>query len=655
MAGKATRTKQSNVIIALLFLFGFGVVLIVKAKVGGVVFFTQDSVSLISLADDLAHGRLPNLEQYAKGLPVNPWPLAYPALVALLSLGGLLKYELGCIVLQALALFSVLWVSTSKREYTGWILALASESALWLLGHGWSEFLFVAGILLTARTLDSNLQRAFWPASLALHARQPALPSIVFGYFFLKDKKRSFWPFVLSIATVVLYFIWNAIYTEQAFGGPRTPVSKDYSAWFANTANAALKELCWIKDTHTTWLIVLQLGLLAYIISQVRLRNESSRFIIGAGLGYGIVTVASHAVIRFSEDLDCRLMGPAMVLVLAGIFQEAKIKTQLVYSFAVLLLVISLPYRSFLSLSEPSSRYTPTPYILKLPSWVPAQPIIPSDNPLTVEGIALGRALFHDKRLSGNANISCATCHRPGMAFSERGIIRKGIRSTPSLLNVAWQPLLFADGGVLNLESVALAPLHSKNEMGGSLKTVRQLMRTDRKYQRMVKLAFGVDSAESIHFLRALAQFQRTLISTGAKADNAHWKPSKQELLGRQLFIEACQRCHTPPIYTNNQFYAVYRVPPKPLKPIPNILNGRYRITQNLKDLGAYKPPSLRNAAITYPYMHDASVASLEGCLHHGDYSIGQLARNHRLQSNHISRALVLYIEALTDTIPKLK
>ena len=97
---------------------------------------------------------------------------------------------------------------------------------------------------------------------------------------------------------------------------------------------------------------------------------------------------------------------------------------------------------------------------MHLPAWAPAM-AIPDRNPLTVEGVTLGQALFHDKRLSGSGQMSCASCHRPGMAFAQRGVVQVAGRNTPSLLNVGWQKALFWDGGVASLESVALAPLHS--------------------------------------------------------------------------------------------------------------------------------------------------------------------------------------------------
>jgi cytochrome c peroxidase len=166
----------------------------------------------------------------------------------------------------------------------------------------------------------------------------------------------------------------------------------------------------------------------------------------------------------------------------------------------------------------------------------------------------------------------------------------------------------------------------------------------------MVIAGFGTDSIESIHFLRALAQYQRTLVSSGARADKEILL-TQQERFGKQLFMQACASCHAPPFYTDFNYHRVYKTPKTPFHPLQNILNGRFRITQNLGDLSAYKTPSLRNVALTYPYMHDAGVPNLFDCLSHGTVQIDTLSKEKGLPSNQIKQALVSYLEALTDSV----
>ncbi|MCF4970741.1 cytochrome-c peroxidase, partial [Nostoc sp. CMAA1605] len=295
--------------------------------------------------------------------------------------------------------------------------------------------------------------------------------------------------------------------------------------------------------------------------------------------------------------------------------------------------------------------YAPTPYRLSTPAWAPAMPI-PQRNPLTVEGVELGRALFHDTRLSGSGKVSCAGCHQPKNAFARHDPPHPGMRNTPSLLNIGWHPRLFWDGGVSDLESVSLAPLHSAAEMGGNLVDVRTLLRTDGHYRRLLRKAFGTDSAQSWQILQALAQYQRTLVTKGARVDKPDWMPTEQEALGQLLFGESCARCHTPPFYTDFAYHAVYRVPAQPLWPIRSLENGRYRITQQPADLGAYKTPSLRNAMRTAPFMHDGSLTRLEDCLGHGTVSVQALSEKYGADTNAIRAAFVKYLEALTDTVP---
>jgi cytochrome c peroxidase len=165
----------------------------------------------------------------------------------------------------------------------------------------------------------------------------------------------------------------------------------------------------------------------------------------------------------------------------------------------------------------------------------------------------------------------------------------------------------------------------------------------------MVKKAFGTDSVQSVHYVRALAQYMRTLVSTGSGADAGHL--SQLELVGQVAFSQICASCHTPPFYTDFEYYALGEKLKKPFVPIQNLANGRYRISLQNRDLGAFKTASLRNVARTAPYMHDGSLPNLAACLHHGSRSLSELAKANKLSPNQMQAALVLYLEALSDSL----
>ena len=579
---------------------------------------------------------------------MNPWPLGYPLLLAICSLGGLLDATTGAVCLQAIFLLAIIVAAYRLNNSLILLLPLATDSGLWLLGHAWAEVLFILSAYATAIALESRRTAAIgWAASMMLHARQPALPALLGAFLFLKDKKVAFWGVALAVALILLYYAGNAIYTHQLFGAPRPPIHHDWVRWLSQAGQALLHEACLLRNTESTLLIAIQALFALVLASRAQIRSDSARFLLGAGISYGLFTLVCHGLVAFVEDLDTRLLGPATVLIWAGLLKDARISRGQAQVFTLVLLLCGLPLKAFMS--DNALHPTSTPFVLQLPAWAPPMPM-PQHNPLTVEGVALGQALFHDKRLSGSGQMSCASCHRPGMAFAQRGVTQVAGRNTPSLLNAGWQKSLFWDGGVSNLESVALAPLHSSAEMGGSIVEVRRLLRTDLRYRQMVKSAFGTDTAQSIHILRSLAQYQRTLVSAGSLSDGPASRLTQQEKLGQVLFTESCAGCHPRPFYTDFGYHRVLPGPIAPLQPLDLPGNGRFRVTLRLGDLGAYKTPSLRNVEITSPYMHDGSIRTLDLCLNHGKVSLSKLARQEAIDTNQVRQALLSYLQALTDT-----
>ncbi|UTW64718.1 cytochrome-c peroxidase [bacterium SCSIO 12741] len=242
--------------------------------------------------------------------------------------------------------------------------------------------------------------------------------------------------------------------------------------------------------------------------------------------------------------------------------------------------------------------------------------------------IELGRQLFYDPILSKDSTISCSSCHLQFTAFTHvdhdlsHGIDgRIGIRNSPVLINLAWSDLLMWDGAINHLDVQALAPISHPDEMGEDLPQVLTKLQGTRRYPQWFKKAFGSDSITGEHLLKALAQFQLTLISANSKYDQVRRGDSgvaftDQEMKGYQLFQKHCNNCHTEPLFTNHQFR-------NNGLPVDTTLNdwGRMRISQSPADSLLFKVPTLRNIEFSYPYMHDGRFENLYDVLKH--YSKG--------------------------------
>jgi cytochrome c peroxidase len=272
--------------------------------------------------------------------------------------------------------------------------------------------------------------------------------------------------------------------------------------------------------------------------------------------------------------------------------------------------------------SEPIAWGPPTPleFDVLADYWVPPVPV---ENLLTHEGVALGKALFHDPILSQDQTLSCATCHNPADAFSNRGFkvsigIRgqAGTRNAPALFNLTAGGLVFWDGRSPNLEDQALHPVPDAREM--DLPWSEAVKRLSRKafYREAFGKAFGNVAIDSALTARALAQYVRSLISMGSRFDQ--WKQGKaelteEELLGYELFRTDrtnCAHCHQEPLFTLFSFHNIG---------LDSIIEGTGMgaITGIASTLGIWKTPSLRNLAFTAPYMHDGRFATLDEVLDH--------------------------------------
>lgn len=247
-----------------------------------------------------------------------------------------------------------------------------------------------------------------------------------------------------------------------------------------------------------------------------------------------------------------------------------------------------------------------------------------SNNPVSKETFALGRALFYEPMLSKDNTISCGSCHQNFAAFANddhqfsHGVNDQlGKRNSPGLFNLAWHPYFMHDGGINHIEVQPLGPISNPIEMAEDINTVMAKLSASGKYKSLFKEAYGTEEVTSQRMFRAMAQFMGLLYSNNSKYD--YYKRgennvtlNEQELRGYSLFVAKCNTCHKEPLFTDFQFRS------NGLKVNPLLKDsGRAHITGAPEDVYKYKTPSLRNVALTYPYMHDGSLTTLEKCLDH--------------------------------------
>lgn len=277
--------------------------------------------------------------------------------------------------------------------------------------------------------------------------------------------------------------------------------------------------------------------------------------------------------------------------------------------------------------------YNPEPYELNLPEWM-LKPPVPATNPLTKAGVNLGRHLFYDPILSSDGTISCATCHQQKNGFTDNLAVSKGVlgmegrRSAMSLANVAYHPAgFFWDGRVSTLENQALVPVEDHVEMNESWPNVELKLKQHADYPAMFRQAFNIEKKGQITkdlVVAAIAQFERTLISARSRYDlvfneNKGW-PTDAEERGRQLFFiepfvqadnhPGCSHCHGFPHFTDFTFKNNGLDSVGALNEFKDL--GRAEVSQNQFDSGKFKVPTLRNIALTAPYMHDGRFQTLE-------------------------------------------
>lgn len=284
----------------------------------------------------------------------------------------------------------------------------------------------------------------------------------------------------------------------------------------------------------------------------------------------------------------------------------------------------------------------------------------PVDNRYDSAKVIFGRSLFFDKRLSIDSTISCVVCHKPGLAFTDglaksEGVLgRHAKRNSPTLMNVGFYPYFMSDGAIPTLEMQALAPIQDHNEMGFNVPGMVYRMNQIPEYVQLARKLFQRDSVDPFVVTRALAAYQRTLVSRNSRFDDYYYDGqanalTRSEKRGWTLFSEtySCTKCHSLPYFTNFKFenngsYQVY------------LDRGRFDLTGKKEDIGKFKVPTLRNIELTDPYMHDGSFEYLEDVIDsyaqggHGHPNQHEIIKSYKINSKQ-KKDLVNFLFSLTD------
>ena len=306
--------------------------------------------------------------------------------------------------------------------------------------------------------------------------------------------------------------------------------------------------------------------------------------------------------------------------------------------------------------------FKPTWLEFKIPKGWPKPPAnIFAKNRLSEQGFQLGRKLFYDGRLSKDGNFPCASCHQQFAAFANfdhdfshgfNNAFTK--RNAPALFNLAWMTEMHWDGSINHLEVQPLAPLTAANEMAEQIDSVLHKLRKDSLYPKLFRAAFGTTEINSQRMLKALAQFTGSIISANSKYDKVKKGEDVftiSEENGYAIFKAKCAGCHKEPLFTDNSF----RNNGMALNHFTRDI-GRMKITGDRNDSLKFKVPSLRNTALTFPYMHDGRFYSLGQVIDHytkgiqfNQPNLDTLLKNRITLTNREKDNLVYFLITLSD------
>lgn len=309
-------------------------------------------------------------------------------------------------------------------------------------------------------------------------------------------------------------------------------------------------------------------------------------------------------------------------------------------------------------------KYDPTPYPIAYPGWVniyaSVMPV-PAANPTTREGVQLGRKLFYDKRLSDDLTMSCASCHKIENAFSDPRKFSAGTNgalghlNAMAIINLAWANHFFWDGRRNTLEEQAHDPVTNMIEMRNTWPTVVTRLQADANYPALFFKAFGTTRIDSNLVAKAIAQFERTLVSFNSRFDKYYFENdttalNNQEKRGLDLFFGRadCDHCHGSALLAENAFRN---------NGLDDVFTdiGYGKVTGKSTDNGKFKVTSLRNIAQTAPYMHDSRFATLEEVINHYDHGIKPNSPNLESNIDGIKFGINLTVQEKADLLAFLK
>lgn len=269
------------------------------------------------------------------------------------------------------------------------------------------------------------------------------------------------------------------------------------------------------------------------------------------------------------------------------------------------------------ALSASAADFGGPEYPYKVPLGLKA-PDVPADNPVTGAKVDLGKKLYFDKRLSRDGTVSCATCHDPAKGWTDQAPVSSGIhdqkggRSAPTVLNSAYMEFQFWDGRAKTLEDQAKGPIQNPIEMGFTHEACVGKLHSIKGYAPLFKKAFGDETIDIDRVAKAIATFERTILTGNAPYDR--WQAGDKKAMsasavrGFNLFHgkASCAFCHDGFNFSNSDFHNL-GVGMQAAKPDL----GRYDQTKADEDKGKFKTPTLRNLKHTAPYMHDGSQKTL--------------------------------------------
>lgn len=269
---------------------------------------------------------------------------------------------------------------------------------------------------------------------------------------------------------------------------------------------------------------------------------------------------------------------------------------------------------------------------IKAPLGLPAVPI-PTDNPPTLDTIALGRRLYYDPQLSSDGTVSCASCHAPQFAFGDSRQFSLGVggksgnRHAPTVINSAYNSYQFWDGRSPSLEDQAKGPIANPVEMAHSLDGAVARLQGDANYRALFKKTWGTERISIDMVVKSIASFERTVVAGNSPFDRYYFGHQRSALSpaakrGFRIFTDPkrgnCAVCHTigktDALFTDNKFHNL-GIGADTRGNLNDV--GRYAVTKDDKDMGCFKTPTLRNLANRGPYMHDGSFPTVKDALAH--------------------------------------